>query len=47
MFGLASWLRAFSTELAENFFAINWLDAVALDPIIAGIEHVANLRQFG
>jgi hypothetical protein len=43
MFGLASWLRAFSTELAENLFA----DAVALDPIIAGIEHVANLRQFG
>jgi len=33
-------------QLTENFFAINWLDAAALDVIIACIEHVANLRQF-
>ena len=33
-------------QLTENYFAINWLDAAALDVIIAGIEHVANLRQF-
>jgi hypothetical protein len=31
----------------ENFLAINWLDAVALDVIIAAVEHVANLGQFG
>jgi len=29
----------------ENFFAINWLDAAALDVIIASIEHVANVGQ--
>jgi hypothetical protein len=34
-------------EPTENFFAIDWLDAAALDVIIAGIKHVADLRQFG
>ena len=34
-------------QLTKNFFAINRLDAVGLDVIIAGIEHVANLGQFG
>jgi hypothetical protein len=29
----------------ENFFAIDWLDAAALDVIIAGIEGAANVRQ--
>jgi hypothetical protein len=33
-------------QLPEDFFAINRLDAVGLDVIIAVVEHVANRRQF-
>jgi hypothetical protein len=38
---------ALLAQLATNFFAVNWLYALGLDVIIATIEHVANLGQFG
>ena len=34
-------------QLTENFFAINWLDAAALDVIVPAVKHFANLRQSG
>ena len=37
---------ALLAQLTKNFFAVNWLDVVDLDVIIATVKHVANLRQF-
>ena len=34
------------TQLPENFFAVDGLDAVGLDAFIATVKRVANLRQF-
>jgi hypothetical protein len=37
---------ALRAELTKNFFAVNWLYALALDVILATVKHGVNLGQF-